>query len=878
MVMRKLIILFFALILLTLTNLKATHIVGGEFELIHIEGNVYRLNLILYFDVVNGNPGAFDPTVTPWIFRKSDFTKIAELTIPVTSRTDVPYSILECARGDLITDRIFYSTTILLDPSIYNDPDGYRIVWERCCRNGTIDNITGPGQSGQKFILDFPPVTKDGMAFVNSSPILFPPLRDYACINQFYFADFAGQDPDGDSLVYSLANPLNTPFIPLPEPSPGISFVVNWSPGININNQVPGNHALKIDKDGLLTVVPSQTGLFVFSVKVDEFRDGVKIGETRRDFQMLVLDCPPAGIPPLVQARPPKESEFKTELQTISYSREDEKCLEFIVTDKELNKDIRLIAKPVNFEGDISDILSISQGFINGDTDTLRVEVCFPDCPYLIDEPFIIDFLAFDNTCPQGLIDTLRFAIEIEPPVNNDPFFTNSIKLISETITEDDIYSLAIEGVDPDKDSMVLDIIYKGFEPEDFGMSFTTPNHLISEGRVTTTFTWDTGCSEYDFTELQNFDILMVLDDLDTCNINNNDTLKLDLSILLPPNNDPVITNDLSLIATNPETNDYQVKIRETLNFNLFGEDMDQDFIVLEGYGVDFDFKDYGIEFRPDSGFSSVTSSLSWNLSCANIDLETRDIFNFIFVVTDRDKCKFPNADSLNLNIKILPPDNQPPVISFNILTEDIDIINNEIELEITRELVLDIMGNDFDNDSITLSLFKVTGEGGELPFGYTFTEELGTGSVSSIFTWKPKCDELGVGQQPTIYNFRFVVQDNVCYTAQADTIDIRITLKDLVTNNDFFLPPNVFTPNGDAKNDFFELSSLAVPDEMRLPDDNCYNSFEEIKIFNRWGKEVFSSKSRDFKWNGTDKLPGVYYYLMVFSRFQYKGTVSILK
>lgn len=864
--------------LLIPSSLRATHIVGGEFELIHIDGNVYRLNLILYFDVVNGNPGAFDNFINPWIFRKRDFAKITELFLPFITKTSVPYSIQECARGDLITDRIVYSTTILLDPSDYNDPEGYRIVWERCCRNGTIDNITDPGDSGQKFILDFPPVTRDGNPFVNSSPILFPPLRDYACINQFYFADFAGQDPDGDSLVYSLANPLNTVTVPIPEPSPGISFVVNWSPGININNQVPGNHALRIDKDGLLTVVPSQTGLFVFSIKVDEFRDGVKIGETRRDFQMLVLDCPPAGIPPLVQAKAPNETEFKTELQTIKYSRGDEKCLEFIVTDKELNQDIRLIARPVNFDGDISDILSISQGFINGDQDTLKVEVCFPDCPYVRDEPFIIDFLAFDNTCPQGLIDTLRFSIEIEPPFNSDPFFTNSIKLISQTIKEGDVYSLVIEGVDPDKDSMVLDIIHEGFELEDFGMSFTPQNHVVDEGKVTTTFTWDTGCDEYDFTEFQNFDILMVLDDLDTCNFNNNDTLKLELSVLLPPNTDPVITSDLSLISTNPETNDYQVKIRESLNFNLFGEDMDQDFIVLKGYGVDFDFEDYGIEFRPDSGFSSVTSPLSWNLSCANIDLEARDIFNFIFVVTDRDKCKFPNADSLNFNIMMLPPDNQPPVISYNNLTENIDIINNEIELEITEELILDIIGNDFDNDSITLSLFQVTGESGDLPFGYTFTEKSGLGNVSSLFIWKPKCDELGVSQQPTTYNFRFLVQDDVCYTAQADTIDLRITLKDLVTNNEVFLPPNVFTPNGDTKNDFFELSSLAVPDEMRLPDDNCYNNFEEIKIFNRWGKEVFSSTRRDFKWNGKDMLSGVYYYLMVFSKFQYKGTVSILK
>ena len=49
-----------------------THIVGGEFELIHLTDFDYRLNLIQYFDVVNGNPGAEDSVVVVFVFRKSD--------------------------------------------------------------------------------------------------------------------------------------------------------------------------------------------------------------------------------------------------------------------------------------------------------------------------------------------------------------------------------------------------------------------------------------------------------------------------------------------------------------------------------------------------------------------------------------------------------------------------------------------------------------------------------------------------------------------------------------------------------------------------------------------------------------------------------------
>jgi len=69
-------------------------------------------------------------------------------------------------------------------------------------------------------------------------------------------------------------------------------------------------------------------------------------------------------------------------------------------------------------------------------------------------------------------------------------------------------------------------------------------------------------------------------------------------------------------------------------------------------------------------------------------------------------------------------------------------------------------------------------------------------------------------------------------------------------------LIPNVFTPNGDGRNDFFEIKS---------------GSLESIDctIYNRWGRIVGSWNSISGKWDGTDfrngtKLSdGVYYYIL---------------
>ena len=54
---------------------------------------------------------------------------------------------------------------------------------------------------------------------------------------------------------------------------------------------------------------------------------------------------------------------------------------------------------------------------------------------------------------------------------------------------------------------------------------------------------------------------------------------------------------------------------------------------------------------------------------------------------------------------------------------------------------------------------------------------------------------------------------------------------------------PNTFTPNGDGENDFYQLAGQSDP---------CFDVMD-VKIFNRWGKLVFSSTDPNFMWDGTN-------------------------
>ena len=84
------------------------------------------------------------------------------------------------------------------------------------------------------------------------------------------------------------------------------------------------------------------------------------------------------------------------------------------------------------------------------------------------------------------------------------------------------------------------------------------------------------------------------------------------------------------------------------------------------------------------------------------------------------------------------------------------------------------------------------------------------------------------------------------------------------------FLPANIFTPNQDGQNDFFELPNL--------PRDYCGSSFAAIKIFNRCGTLVYESRERNFKWSGKDIAGGVYFYHIYYSDKLFKGTVTVVR
>lgn len=89
---------------------------------------------------------------------------------------------------------------------------------------------------------------------------------------------------------------------------------------------------------------------------------------------------------------------------------------------------------------------------------------------------------------------------------------------------------------------------------------------------------------------------------------------------------------------------------------------------------------------------------------------------------------------------------------------------------------------------------------------------------------------------------------------------------------------PNIFTPNGDGINDYFEIGygENGTP----IQDLNRYFLSHKLTIFNRWGRIVYKSSNYSNDWSGGDLPDGTYFYVLECKgetkNYKYQGSVMI--
>lgn len=282
------------LIVFPFSATEASHIVGGEMTYNCLGNNQYEILLTIFRDCENGNPGAyFDNPAIVGVFdaTSGDYIRTELLFLPTDDTLDLSLSN-PCFT--IPPNVCIHTTTYRRQVTLPYRIGGYHLAYQRCCRNNIIANIVNPQASGATYDVV---ISENALANCNSSARFreWPPF--YICQGSSINYDNSAFDPDGDSIVYSLCSPYDgaTQGTPVPNPPAGPPYnSVTWLPPYGINNMLGGPDPLTIDPNtGLLTGTPPTLGTFVVGICAQEYRNGVLIGITKRDFQYSVGVCTP---------------------------------------------------------------------------------------------------------------------------------------------------------------------------------------------------------------------------------------------------------------------------------------------------------------------------------------------------------------------------------------------------------------------------------------------------------------------------------------------------------------------------------------------------------------------------------------------------------
>lgn len=282
-------------LLLFVAPVMATHIVGGAISYRCLGNDQYEITVRVYRDCFNAAPGAdFDDPASIGIFDRAGLL-VADVRVPFVSEDTLANIPSECLviPGNVCVNTTTYVTTVELP---FRE-GGYQLVYQRCCRNETIQNLVNPLETGATYDIW---LTEESMLTCNSSPVFkeWPPI--FICVNDELNFDHSAIDADGDSLVYKLIAPLQggTFAEPMPQPPnpPPYDDVLLIEPTYSVDNFLGFGEPLKVDQDnGLMTVTPSILGQFVVGVSVEEYdrETGTLLSVSRRDFQYNVIQCVP---------------------------------------------------------------------------------------------------------------------------------------------------------------------------------------------------------------------------------------------------------------------------------------------------------------------------------------------------------------------------------------------------------------------------------------------------------------------------------------------------------------------------------------------------------------------------------------------------------
>jgi len=359
--MRRLILSTF-LMLITLASF-ATHNRAGEITYRHISGLTYEFTLLTY----TYHPSPADrPTLT------LDWGDGTSSVVNRYKKVFLPNNI----------DMNLYKGT-----HTYNGQGVFTISMTDPNRNGGVVNI--PNSINVPFYIETKLMINPFIGS-NNSPILLNPPIDNGCVGSPFIHNPAAYDPDGDSISYELVSCMegkNKPIIGFTYPSASLSFSIDPITG------------------DLSWINPIKQGEYNVAILIKEWRNGILIGTIIRDMQISIAAC--NNHPPVIKAlNDTCVTIFDTLVQLVEASDQDNNQIKLTGTGGPLlvQNSKAVFPQPTFGTASVSSTFSWT-----------------PICEHVRKQPYQMVYKAKDNGSPVNLVDIKNQFIKVVAPGPEHP-------------------------------------------------------------------------------------------------------------------------------------------------------------------------------------------------------------------------------------------------------------------------------------------------------------------------------------------------------------------------------------------------------------------------------------------------------------------------
>lgn len=363
---RLILILLFTFILLE--TALATHQRAGEILFRHISGLTYEITVITY--TYTPSPADRPELDIRWGDGSSS-------TLKRTEKINYPNNIsrnVYAYRPDLGATEARHT---------YSSPGTYRISLEDPNRNAGIQNI--PNSVNVPLYIDTELVINPFLGY-NSSPILLNPPIDNGCVNKLYIHNPGAYDADGDSISYRLVTCRGANGDPI------AGYTLPQASNFFILDPVSGD---------LVWDTPVKQGEYNVAMAIEEWRNGIRISSLTRDMQITIIACD--NDPPEIHS-----------IDDTCVTAGDTLIFDVVATDPD--DDLLILTGTGGpFE------LGVNPAYIDPDPATgsgIATTTFFWEtiCDQVQKQPYFVYFKASDNGFPVSLVDIKTVMITVVAP------------------------------------------------------------------------------------------------------------------------------------------------------------------------------------------------------------------------------------------------------------------------------------------------------------------------------------------------------------------------------------------------------------------------------------------------------------------------------